>query len=174
MDEKYPIGLFEWQSEITEEVLQQWLAELEEYPDKLAKAVVSLNEEQLDTPYRDGGWTIRQVVHHVADSHMNAYIRTKLTLTEKEPTIKPYEEAQWAELADSALPLSVSLQLLTSLHERWTYLLRSILFTDDRKKEFLHPENGKQSIELLMGTYAWHGRHHLAHIINLCKKMGWD
>lgn len=136
MDEKYPIGLFEWQSEITEEVLQQWLAELEEYPDKLAKAVVSLNEEQLDTPYRDGGWTIRQVVHHVADSHMNAYIRTKLTLTEKEPTIKPYEEAQWAELADSALPLSVSLQLLTSLHERWTYLLRSILFTDDRKKNF--------------------------------------
>lgn len=136
MDEKYPIGLFEWQDEITEEVLQQWLAELEEYPDKLAKAVESLKEEQLDTPYRDGGWTIRQVVHHVADSHMNAYIRTKLTLTEKEPTIKPYEEAQWAELSDSALPISTSLQLLSSLHERWTYLLRAILSTEDRKKNF--------------------------------------
>lgn len=136
MDEKYPIGLFEWQDEITEEVLQQWLSELEEYPDKLANAVESLKEEQLDTPYRDGGWTIRQVVHHVADSHMNAYIRTKLTLTEKEPTIKPYEEAQWAELSDSALPISISLQLLSSLHERWTYLLRAILSTEDRKKNF--------------------------------------
>ncbi len=173
MDERYPIGLFEYNGEISDEVLQTWISEIEDYPAKLEKAVSSLREEQLDTPYRKDGWTIRQVVHHVADSHMNAYIRTKLALTEEKPIIKPYEEGIWAQLPDYSMPVHVSIQLLSSMHARWVHLFRALLQTDELEKELQHPENGIQSIQMLIGLYAWHGRHHLAHITNLCEKKGW-
>ncbi|WP_040344268.1 YfiT family bacillithiol transferase [Niallia nealsonii] len=173
VDERYPIGVFTHEGEISEEVLHSWISEIERYPEKLAKTVASLREEQLDTPYREGGWTVRQVVHHVADSHMNAYIRTKLALTEKTPTIKPYEEALWAELADYSLPVNVSLQMLTTIHTRWVHLIKSLILTDELEKELHHPVSGTQTVRLLVGNYAWHGRHHLAHITNLCEKKGW-
>jgi hypothetical protein len=172
MDERYPIGLFEFEGQISDEVLQAWISEIEEYPEKLEQAVASLTEEQLDTPYRKYGWTIRQVVHHVADSHMNAYIRTKLALTEEKPIIKPYEEGQWAQLPDYSMPINVSIQLLSNLHARWVRVLRS-LSIEELEKELQHPENGIQSVSLLIGNYAWHGRHHLAHITNVCENKGW-
>lgn len=172
MDERYPIGQFEYEGQISDEVLDSWILEIEAYPAILEKVVASLEEEHLDTPYRKGGWTIRQVVHHVADSHMNAYIRTKLALTEEKPIIKPYEEALWAELSDYSLPIDVSIQLLSNIHARWVYVLRS-LNEDELEKELQHPENGIQSIQVLIGNYAWHGRHHLAHITKLCENKGW-
>lgn len=172
MDERYPIGLFEFEGQISNEVLQAWISEIEEYPVKLEQAVASLTEEQLDTPYRKGGWTIRQVVHHVADSHMNAYIRTKLALTEEKPIIKPYEEGLWAQLPDYSMPINESIQLLSNLHTRWVRVLRS-LSIEELEKELQHPENGIQSVPLLIGNYAWHGRHHLAHITNVCENKGW-
>jgi len=173
MNERYPIGTYVEETNISIEMLEKWVAEITAFPDKLAKTVQGLNEEQLDTPYRDGGWTIRQVVHHLADSHMNAYIRTKLALTENKPTIKPYEEAGWAELADYSLPIEVSLSLLSNLHTRFVYLLKSQLKSETIEREFYHPENGVQTIKGLIGNYAWHGRHHLAHITNICEKKGW-
>ena len=173
MDERYPIGLFKYEGQISDEVLNSWISEIEHYPAKLKKAVTALREEQLDTVYRTGGWTIRQVVHHVADSHMNAYIRTKLALTEQKPIIKPYEEALWAELADYFMPTDVSIRLLSTIHARWVHLLRSLLQTEELEKELQHPESGTQSVKLLIGIYAWHGRHHLAHITKLCEKKGW-
>jgi DinB family protein len=127
----------------------------------------------MDTPYRDGGWTIRQVVHHVPDSHMNAYVRLKLALTESSPTIKPYMEDKWAQLADSrATPIEVSLSLLDSLHTRWVLLLRS-LKPEDFSRKLVHPDHGERNIDWLIFIYAWHGPHHTAHITELRKQKGW-
>jgi hypothetical protein len=138
-------------------------------PERMRKAVEGMKEQQLNTPYREGGWTVRQVVHHVPDSHMNSYIRFKLALTEHEPTIKPYDEAQWAELIDAKdAPIETSLQLLEALHHRWVMLLRS-LSDEDVKKQFTHPELGLVSIDKYIALYAWHGKHHVAHIMSVKK-----
>ncbi|MGC5325920.1 YfiT family bacillithiol transferase [Brevibacillus sp. SYSU BS000544] len=172
MDLRYPIGTFEWAGEASAEQMSKWIDEIEAIPTQLRLAVKGLSPEQLDTPYRPDGWTLRQVVHHVADSHMNSYIRFKLALTEDEPTIKPYEEASWAELADSAQPVEVSLTLLDALHERWIVLLRS-MSPEDFKRSFIHPQNGVVSLTHATGLYSWHGRHHIAHVTTLRERMGW-
>ena len=171
-DLRYPIGEFEWEGELTEDVLASWLHELEQLPANLREAVTGLSEEQLDTPYRDGGWTIRQVVHHVADSHINAYTRFKLALTEETPVIKPYAEDKWASLPDSQMAVEVSLQLLDSLHARLVSLLRS-LSQEQLNKTFVHPESGSIELKRNIGIYAWPGKHHLAHITSLCNRKGW-
>jgi hypothetical protein len=131
-----------------------------------------LNDAQFDTPYRDGGWTVRQLVHHVFDSHANSYIRFKLALTEDWPTITAYDEKAWANLADSRLPVNVSLALLTALHSRWVSLLES-MSDDDFSKGFNHPENGKQTLAVALAIYDWHSRHHVAHITALRARQGW-
>jgi uncharacterized damage-inducible protein DinB len=162
---KYPMGPFSAPSEITTELVQQWIADIESFPQMLREAVQNLTEKQLDTPYREGGWTVRQVVHHCADSHMNSFIRFKLALTEDNPTIKGYKEAAWAEMPDYLqLPIEPSLKLLEGLHERWVVLLR-YLRQDDLKKTFFHPER-QQSVPLdhTIALYAWHGKHHLGHV----------
>src|SRR5947207_2575033 len=147
MDLRYPVGNFKWPERVSEEERENYFEKIEETPAKLRAAVKGLSESQLDTPYRDGGWTVRQVVHHLADSHANAYIRFKLALTENEPTIKPYEQQLWAELPDSKeTPLEVSLTMLDALHDRWVRLLRS-LNTSDWLRTFRHPELGTVSLE---------------------------
>lgn len=149
-----------------------WLEEIAVTPAKMRAAVAGLSETQLDTPYRPEGWTVRQVVHHVPDSHMHCYIRMKWALTEDQPTIKPYNEADWAKLPDSSGPIDVSLNLLESLHARWASLMRS--FTEaEWKRSFLHPELGPRTLEQTIPLYAWHGRHHEAHITRLRERMGW-
>lgn len=173
MEEKYPIGKFEFDGEITDSVIKQWINEIEMLPKLLREAVSDLTNEQLDTPYRSGGWTVRQVVHHLSDSHMNAYVRFKLALTEENPIIKPYKEGEWAKLPDYKLPIDVSLSLLESLHIRWTKLLHS-LNPADMDKTFIHPDLGEVSVGKNIGIYAWHGRHHLAHITALCNRKGWQ
>jgi len=168
-DFRYPIGKFAF----TEPEIQKWLDELEALPAELGEATAMLNDGQLDTPYRDGGWTVRQVVHHVADSHANSYIRFRLAVTEDEPTIKPYAEDRWAELEDAKFsPIAVSLDLLDAIHRRWIRLLRS-LDEGQWQRAFVHPENGRTTLEYALGLYAWHGKHHLAHVINLRRRMGW-
>lgn len=171
-DLRYPIGPFEYADEITAGVTTAWIKEIEVLPGLLRDAVKELSDEQLDTPYRPGGWSVRQVIHHVADSHMNAYVRFKLALTEDEPVIKPYEEAKWAELPDYALPVEPSLLLIENLHQRWVTVLRE-LTPADLEKTFIHPESGVVSLGRNIGIYAWHGKHHLAHITSLCSRMGW-
>lgn len=172
MDLKYPIGNFQFDGEITSSVIKDWINEIEDLPRLLRDAVKDLDDEQLDTPYRSGGWTVRQVIHHLADSHMNAYVRFKLALTEEKPVIKPYDETKWAELSDYKLPIDISLSLLEALHKRWTDLLRSLIPTD-MEKTFIHPDSGEVSVGKNIGIYAWHGRHHLAHITSLCNRKGW-
>src|SRR6516162_6005154 len=172
-DPRFPIGKFSYQGPPTPEQKRQFLDEIEQAPVRLRAAVAGLSDPQLDTPYRDDGWTVRQVVHHVPDSHMNAYIRFKLALTESMPTIKPYAEAQWAKLEDTrTTPVEVSLSLLDSLHTRWMNLLRS-LKTDDFARKLVHPEHGEKNIDWLLFVYAWHGPHHTAHITELRKQKGW-
>jgi hypothetical protein len=172
-DPRYPIGKFTFDGPPDEGQRKKFIADIEQTPANLRAAVQGLSQQQLETPYRDGGWTVRQVVHHVPDSHLNAYIRFKLALTEDEPTIKPYMENLWAELDDSrSTPLEVSLALLDSLHSRWVRLLRS-LKTDDWKRAFRHPELGIVPLEKNLALYSWHGRHHVAHITELRKRMGW-
>jgi uncharacterized damage-inducible protein DinB len=162
---KYPIGPFSAPSEITTELVQEWIADIESFPKLLRESVQNLNEKQLDTPYREGGWTVRQVVHHCADSHMNSFIRFKLALTEDNPTIKGYMEEKWAEMPDYLqLPIEPSMKLLEGLHERWTVLLRS-LSLDDLKKTFFHPERQRSiPLDQTIALYAWHGKHHLGHV----------
>jgi len=139
----------------------------------MRKAVAGLSQEQLNTPYREGGWTVRQLVHHVPDSHLNAYIRCKMALTENIPTIKPYDQGAWANLKDTALtPVDVSLSLLEAIHARWVTLLRT-LKTEDFQRQFKHPETGTQTIDSTVALYAWHSNHHLAHITGLRERMGW-
>jgi len=172
-DLKYPIGKFNYDGPLTEENRQRLLGDIAQAPANLRSAVKGLSEAQLDTPYRPDGWTVRQVVHHVPDSHMNAFIRFKLALTEDEPTIKPYAEDRWAELADTkATPIEVSLTLLDSLHNRWVRLLRS-LSPEDWKRTFRHPELGVMTLDKTLAMYAWHGRHHAAHITSLRERNGW-
>ena len=172
MELKYPIGTFQFDDEITSSVISVWIDEIEDLPRLLRKAVKNLDNEQLDTAYRCGGWTIRKVIHHLADSHMNAYVRFKLALTEEKPVIKPYDETKWSELSDYNLPIDNSLLLLETLHKRWTNLLRS-LTPADTEKTFIHPDSGEVSVGKNIGIYAWHGKHHLAHITSLSNRQGW-
>ena len=172
-DPRYPIGKFSFEEPLTAAQKKQYLNDIEQTPARLRTAVRGLSDEQLNTPYRDGGWTVRQLAHHVPDSHMNAYIRFKLALTEDEPTIRPYMEDRWAELPESKqAPIDVSLALLDSLHQRWTLVLRNIPDAD-WKRTFRHPEMGLLSLEKTLALYAWHGRHHVAHVTSLREKMGW-
>jgi uncharacterized damage-inducible protein DinB len=172
-DSRYPIGKFSYSGLLTADQKKQCLDDIEQTPARLREAVRGLSDTQLDTPYRDGGWTVRQVVHHVPDSHMNAYIRFKLALTEDDPTIKPYMEDRWAELPDSRQPIENSLAMLDSLHRRWTILLRS-LSDADWKRTFRHPELGPMTLEKTLALYSWHGRHHVAHVTSLRQHMGWQ
>jgi uncharacterized damage-inducible protein DinB len=162
---QYPIGKFHVPDIISMEILSTWIEEIAAFPKQLSDEVSTLTEEQLDATYRPGGWSIRQVVHHCADSHMNSFIRIKLALTEDTPTIKPYDEGKWAELSDSSsMPIQASLDLLQGLHARWVVLL---YLTDkvDFQREFFHPEQNRNiRINEIIGFYAWHGKHHLAHI----------
>jgi len=173
MDPRYPIGKYEMPAEVTPSKRAEAIREIASAPEKVRAAVVGLNDTQLDTPYREGGWTVRQVVHHLADSHMNAYMRWRLALTETEPTIKPYEESAWAKLEDAAhAPIEVSLRLLEPLHERWVRLLRSIK-QDEFARTFRHPEHGVRTLDWMLFLYSWHGNHHTAHITELRKQKGW-
>jgi hypothetical protein len=172
-DPRFPIGRFHYEAPPSEQQKQSFLDEIAQTPAKLRIAVKGLSEKQLDTPYRPEGWTVRQVVHHVPDSHLNSYVRFKLALTEDEPTIKTYAEDRWAELADTkATPIEVSLTMLDSLHDRWMRLLRS-LTAEEWKRTFRHPDLGPMSLEKTLALYAWHGRHHVAHITELRKRMVW-
>lgn len=175
MDLRYPIGKFTNEGEIGPEQRAKWIEEIAELPALLRAAVSNLSEEQLNTPYREGGWQVRQVVHHIADSHMNSLIRFKLALTEDHPTIRPYEEARWAELSDSTIePIESSLVLIESLHRKWVTLLQSM---DDTQfaRTFYHPGSGETvRLDQCLGMYAWHGRHHLAHITTLSARLGWQ
>jgi uncharacterized damage-inducible protein DinB len=171
-DLRYPIGQFDRNVDISPELRQQRIQVLSDLPATFAAAVADLTEEQLDTPYRPGGWTIRQTAHHVPDSHLNAYIRFKWTLTEDEPTIKAYHEDRWAMLGDSRGPVDVSLRLLSSVHERWTALLETMT-DDDYQRKLHHPESGEWTLDMMLGLYAWHSRHHTAHITSLRERMDW-
>ncbi len=173
VDPRYPVGEFETRAEITVQERRDLIESIAETPTRLRASVKGLSDQQLDTPYRPGGWTVRQVVHHLADSHMNSYIRMKLALTEEQPTIKPYDEKRWAELGDArTAPPEVSLILLESLHRRWVQLLRS-LSAVDWPRTFHHPESGVMSLDTALQYYEWHGRHHIAHITSLRQGMGW-
>ena len=172
-DPRYPIGKFNYEGPPSEEQRKKLIEDIAQTPAALRAAVNGLSPEQIETPYRDGGWTVRQVVHHVPESHMNAYIRFKLALTEDEPTIKPYEEDRWAKLSDvQSTPLEVSLSLLELLHDRWVRVLKSIR-PEEWKRSFKHPELGVVPLEKNLCLYSWHGRHHVAHITELRKRMSW-
>ncbi len=172
-DPRFPIGRWDGKPPANDLERDQFIRDIEQTPTQLRAAIQGLSDKQLDTPYRDGGWTVRQVIHHVPDSHLNSYVRFKLALTENEPTIKPYLEDRWAELADSRLtPIETSLTLLDSLHQRWVLLLRSFT-ADDWKKTFRHPEVGLLTLDKTLGLYAWHGKHHVAHITTLRQSKGW-
>jgi uncharacterized damage-inducible protein DinB len=169
-DLSYPIGQFEPGNFAKRSENHRTIKDL---PSKLVDAVTDLSDEQLDTEYRPGGWTVRQTVHHVADSHANSIIRFKLALTEDEPpTIKPYYEDRWAELADSRLPIDVSLKLIEAIHHRWTTLLES-MSEEDYARTFIHPETGEWSLDAALALYAWHSQHHTAHITRLRGRMNW-
>ncbi len=171
--DRYPIGRLEMPAAITPAMRAQFIREIEAAPANLRGAVAGLTDAQLDTPYRDGGWTVRQVVHHVPDSHLNAYVRVKLALTEDEPTIKPYNEQRWSELGDALrAPVEMSLALLETVHRRWVECLRGMP-ADAFARTFRHPERGVMSIDQLLALYAWHGTHHVAHITGLRERKGW-
>ncbi len=171
---KYPIGKYESQP-FSEQQLQQWLLDIKVLPQQLENAVLNLDEAQLNTVYRDGGWMVKQVVHHVADSHVNAYCRLKIGLTEEKPTIRPYDEVAWAELKDSHdLPINISLTLLHALHTRWHYVWTQVSQEDLLNKTVYHPASEKtMTLWFLLGMYVWHGKHHVAHITSLRERMGW-
>lgn len=177
LDLRYPVGKFEWKQPANETQSArnrtEFIDVLSKLPAQMRSAVQGLTPEQLDTPYRPEGWTVRQVVHHVPDSHMNAFIRFKLALTEEEPAIKPYDEAAWAKLSDvRATPIEVSLQLLAALHSRWVDLLQG-MHTSDFGRTLYHPEHGVLTLDRMLAMYAWHSAHHLAHITSLRERMGW-
>jgi hypothetical protein len=173
VDLRYPIGPFKRPAEISSAALSDALLTLGELPQSLRTAVHGLHAKQLDTPYREGGWTVRQLVHHIADSHMNCYVRIKLALTEAAPTIKPYDEAEWAMLRDGRdAPIEWSLDLLEALHARLLMLLRS-LSAKQWQRTFVHPENGALSLETVALLYAWHSKHHVAHITTLRSAKDW-
>ncbi len=170
---RYPVGKYQPQP-FSEKQLQEWITDIKFLPQHLENAILNLDNKQLDEPYRPDGWTVKQVVHHVADSHMNAYIRFKLGLTEDNPTIKPYDEVAWANLSDTQnLPINVSLTLLHSLHLRWVEVLKNIT-TPEWSRPVFHPEQKKElTLWMLLGSYAWHGRHHTAHITSLRERKKW-
>ena len=173
MDLSYPIGKYEHKESLTPGERESAIAQIAATPKCLRDAVAGLSQQQFDTPYRPGGWTVRQVVHHVPDSHMNSYVRFKLALTEDEPTIRPYDEALWAKLRDSRdTPIEVSLALLEALHHRWDVLLRS-LRAEDFARRLRHPSMGTMTLDDMVFHYAWHGRHHVAHITSLRTREGW-
>ena len=177
-DLRYPIGKFEWIPPENDQQMAKRRAHcievLARLADNLSSAIGGLRADQLDTPYRPEGWTVRQVVHHVPDSHMNGYVRFKLALTEEQPAIKPYREGEWAKLSDSlTTPVDVSLQLLAALHVRWVELLRAMQ-PSDFARTLKHPELGVLPLDQMLALYAWHSAHHTAHITSLRKRMGWD
>lgn len=170
---QYPVGRFTAPDEITGALRVSAIAALTALPLSMRTAVDGLTDAQLETPYRDGGWTVRQVVHHVADSHMHAYIRVKFALTEESPTVRPYDEAAWAELPDVArVPAQVSLSLIDGIHGRWVACLAG-LHEAQFARPFVHPELGPQRLDLSLLRYDWHGRHHVAHVTGLRTRMGW-
>ena len=172
-DLRYPVGKFQFPESVSAQELSAFIDQIEETPARLRAAISGLGDGQLDTPYRPGGWTVRQLAHHVPDSHINSYVRFRLALTEDDPVIKPYEESRWAELTDARwMPVEPSLALLDSLHARWVPLLRS-LSAADWKRSFRHPELGPVRLEQNAALYAWHGRHHVAHVTALRERMGW-
>jgi len=174
MDPRYPIGKYEPQP-FSEQQRQAWLLDISVLPQRLENAILNLDEAQLDTPYREGGWTVKQLVHHVADSHINAYVRFRLGLTEDKPVIKPYDENAWVLLNDvKETPINVSLTLLHALHTRWYAMLKTVDAVTLQQRSVVHPAQGKQmTLWFLLGMYAWHGRHHVAHITSLRDKMNW-
>ncbi len=173
-DPRYPIGKFEPPASVDDKIRKEFIQQVAEAPAMLKDAVRGLSEEHLDTPYRPGGWTVRQVVHHLPDSHLNAYIRFKLALTEENPTIKPYDQELWAQLIDARMaPIEMSVTLLESVHKRWVLLLQS-LKPADFSRTFYHPEyKRKITLDSTLALYAWHGRHHVGHITSLRDRMGW-
>lgn len=172
-DLRYPIGRFSAPATSMPGIRAAYIETLRELAGKLTAATDGLDEAQLDTPYREGGWTVRQVVHHVADSHANSFVRFKLALTEDWPVIKPYDERAWAELADSTkLGIGASLQLTAALHERWVALLGAMT-DEDFQKGYVHPERGRQNLATALALYAWHSRHHTAHVTALRARQGW-
>lgn len=172
-DLSYPIGKFAYADPMTKQQRLASIDTIEHVPARMREALRGLSPQQLDTPYRPGGWTVRQVAHHVPDSHLNAYVRTKWALTEDEPTIKPYDEKRWAELADTRLTaLETSLVLLEAVHERWNHLLRA-MSDADFARTFRHPEHGVRTVDWMISLYAWHGPHHVAHITSLRERNGW-
>jgi uncharacterized damage-inducible protein DinB len=173
-DLRYPIGRMERKSSLTPSERRAAIDAIAVAPAMLRAAVKGLTDAQLDTPYRPEGWTVRQLVHHVADSHMNAYARFRLTLTEDNPTIRPYDEGAWARLPDArSLPVDVSLELLDRLHERLVHLLRATKEADFQRP-LTHPENGPMTMDSLLAVYAWHGRHHTAHVTALRERLKWS
>jgi hypothetical protein len=172
-DLRYPIGQFAHQGTVSDHDLELWIGQIEELPWQMRRAVEGLNDDQLDTAYRPQGWTLRQVAHHVPDSHMHCYIRFKWALTEDEPLIKAYDEVLVAELSDSRVaPIAPALDLLAALHTRWVALLRG-LSRDELSRRFVHPVSGPTELARTVGSYAWHGRHHLAHITSTIERHGW-
>ena len=173
MDLRYPIGKFTFEGPSSDADRKRLIDEIEQAPTLLREAVLGLSDDQLDTVYRPDGWTVRQVVHHVVDSHINSYVRFRLVLTEDEITIKTYDESLWAELVDAkSAPVEPSLTLLDLLHYRWVMLLRS-LSAEDCARTFMHPDFGPLDLDKFIGLYAWHGRHHVAHITSLRDRRGW-
>ncbi len=172
MDPRYPIGKFEMPNHVNTARRNEAIAEIASTPAKMRAAVAGLTDTQLDTPYREGGWTVRQVVHHVPDSHMNAFIRLRLALTEDKPTIKPYNESEWAKLGDAKAPIAVSQTLLDALHERWDLTWRGMK-QEDFARPLIHPDHGEKNIDWLLFLYTWHGQHHTAHITHLRKQKSW-
>jgi uncharacterized damage-inducible protein DinB len=172
-DPRFPTGKFHFNPEVTAATRQSAIAAIRATPAALRTAVLGLDEAQLQTPYRDGGWSVRQVVHHVAESHMNAFTRFKLALTEQNPTIKPYNEDAWAKLGDVArAPIETSLVLLDALHSRWVTLL-DVMTPDDFVRPLTHPDSGPMTLDRLLQLYAWHGPHHVAHVTALRARKGW-
>ena len=172
-DFRYPIGEFDRNYDTSPDARRERIETITNLPARVADAVAGLSEAQIETPYRPGGWTVRQTVHHIADSHANSLIRFKLALTEDEvPTIRPYYEDRWAELGDSRLPIDVSLKMLDAIHSRWIALLNSMSEADYQKK-FIHPETGEWTLDAALALYAWHSQHHTAHITSLREREGW-
>jgi len=173
-DERYPVGSFKYDGDVSRNAIDRSVDAIESLPARLRESIARLDEAQMNTPYREGGWTPRQVVHHVADSHMNAYVRCKLALTEDAPTAKPYDEALWANMADvKTVPVETSLSLLDALHERWVAMLRAMPDAD-YERGYIHPDHNRLvPLREVVALYAWHGRHHTAHITSLRDRNGW-
>jgi len=174
MNLAYPIGKFEAPAHVDANLRSTFVAQIAEAPSALRRVVERLSESQLDTPYREGGWTVRQVVHHLPDSHLNAYVRFKLALTEETPTIRPYEQAAWAQMPEARSgPVALSLDLLDALHRRWVACMQA-LPAESFARTLYHPEQGTMSLDRLLALYAWHGRHHIAHVAALAAREGWS